>query len=171
MTSRRSRPSTKALTLLTASLASTCADDVLSKNATRAPDGHTRADRSPGRMFVTTNDLSFAFPRPRIGFRAGVFCAGFRGKFAPAFCTRVFEEGRSMRHFNKGPVTAFVLAAAALLTQAISAQAPAKTGARTITFPRDVAPIVQRSCQNCHRPDSMAPMSFLTYEEIGRAHV
>ena len=71
-----------------------------------------------------------------------------------------------MRRFNTGPVTVFVLAAAALLTQAISAQAPAKTGARTITFARDVAPIVQRSCQNCHRPDSMAPMSFLTYEDV-----
>ncbi|MCE2483834.1 MAG: hypothetical protein J4F33_13465, partial [Alphaproteobacteria bacterium] len=34
-----------------------------------------------------------------------------------------------------------------------------------VTFSRDVAPILQRSCQECHRPDSMAPMSLLTYEE------
>ncbi len=71
-----------------------------------------------------------------------------------------------MRRFNKGSVTAFVLAAAAMLTQAISAQAPVKAGARQVTFARDVAPILQRSCQNCHRPDSMAPMSFLTYEDV-----
>src|SRR5262245_5178440 len=32
------------------------------------------------------------------------------------------------------------------------------------TFSKDVAPILQRSCQNCHRPDSIAPMSLLTYE-------
>ena len=35
----------------------------------------------------------------------------------------------------------------------------------TPTFTRDVAPILQRSCQNCHRPNSIAPMSLLTYEE------
>ncbi len=33
------------------------------------------------------------------------------------------------------------------------------------TFTKDIAPILQRSCQNCHRPDSVAPMSLLTYEE------
>src|SRR3989449_5600491 len=34
-----------------------------------------------------------------------------------------------------------------------------------VTFTKDVAPILQRSCQNCHRPGSVAPMSLLTYEE------
>jgi hypothetical protein len=34
-----------------------------------------------------------------------------------------------------------------------------------ITFTKDIAPILQRSCQRCHRPDSVAPMSLLTYEE------
>jgi len=35
-----------------------------------------------------------------------------------------------------------------------------------ITFTKDIAPILQRSCQNCHRPNHMAPMSFLTYKEV-----
>src|SRR6202008_1229074 len=30
---------------------------------------------------------------------------------------------------------------------------------------RDVAPILQRACQECHRPNAVAPMSLLTYEE------
>ena len=34
-----------------------------------------------------------------------------------------------------------------------------------MTFTKDVAPILQRSCQNCHRPGAIAPMSLLTYEE------
>lgn len=34
-----------------------------------------------------------------------------------------------------------------------------------VTFSRDVAPILQRSCQNCHRPGSIAPMSLLTYKD------
>jgi len=34
-----------------------------------------------------------------------------------------------------------------------------------VTFTRDVAPILQRSCENCHRPDGVAPMSLVTYED------
>ena len=33
------------------------------------------------------------------------------------------------------------------------------------TFARDVAPIFQEKCEACHRPDSIAPMSLVTYEE------
>jgi hypothetical protein len=35
-----------------------------------------------------------------------------------------------------------------------------------VTFTKDVAPILQRSCQNCHRPDAIGPMSLLTYEDV-----
>ena len=34
-----------------------------------------------------------------------------------------------------------------------------------VTFSKDVAPILQRSCQNCHRPGSIAPMSLMTYKD------
>src|SRR5512132_73587 len=45
--------------------------------------------------------------------------------------------------------------------------AAAQTAAdHQVTFNKDIAPILQRSCQNCHRPDSVAPMSLLTYEEV-----
>ena len=37
--------------------------------------------------------------------------------------------------------------------------------AHDVTFTKDVAPILQRSCQMCHRTGSIAPMSLLTYEE------
>ncbi|MBL8233159.1 MAG: cytochrome c [Bryobacterales bacterium] len=33
------------------------------------------------------------------------------------------------------------------------------------TFHRDVAPILQKHCQTCHRPGEAAPMSLLTYKE------
>ena len=35
-----------------------------------------------------------------------------------------------------------------------------------VTFTKDIAPILQRSCQSCHRPGEMAPMSLVTYEEV-----
>jgi hypothetical protein len=34
----------------------------------------------------------------------------------------------------------------------------------TVTFNKDVLPILQRNCQTCHRPGQVAPMSFLTYQ-------
>jgi hypothetical protein len=36
---------------------------------------------------------------------------------------------------------------------------------KEVTFSKDVAPILQRACQNCHRPGSIAPMSLLTYKD------
>jgi hypothetical protein len=35
-----------------------------------------------------------------------------------------------------------------------------------VTFTKDIAPILQRSCQSCHRPASVAPMPLLTYEDV-----
>ena len=43
-------------------------------------------------------------------------------------------------------------------------QAPVQDD-KQVTFTKDIAPILQRSCQRCHRPDSIAPMSLLTYED------
>ena len=37
--------------------------------------------------------------------------------------------------------------------------------AQEVTFHRDVLPILQRSCQECHRSGQMAPMALTTYEE------
>ena len=44
--------------------------------------------------------------------------------------------------------------------------AEAAAAADDVTYNRDVAPILQRSCETCHRPGSIAPMSLQTYEEI-----
>jgi hypothetical protein len=50
-----------------------------------------------------------------------------------------------------------------LLLLAISLNLPAATAG--ITFNKDVLPIVQKNCQQCHRPGEAAPMSFLTYQD------
>src|ERR1700674_4156709 len=38
------------------------------------------------------------------------------------------------------------------------------TPAGTVTFNKDVLPILQERCQSCHRPGEVAPMSFLSYQ-------
>jgi hypothetical protein len=35
----------------------------------------------------------------------------------------------------------------------------------SVTFNKDVLPVMQKRCQTCHRPGEVAPMSFLTYQE------
>ncbi len=57
-------------------------------------------------------------------------------------------------------------ALAVLVVLAPPAAAQAATGEEGLTFTRDVAPIIHRSCSGCHRPDEVAPMSLMTYEEV-----
>ena len=40
------------------------------------------------------------------------------------------------------------------------------SAAAEVTFTKDIAPILQRSCEQCHRPGQIAPMSLQTYEEV-----
>jgi len=42
----------------------------------------------------------------------------------------------------------------------------AQSANTAITFTKDIAPILEEKCQACHRPDSMAPMSLVTYEDV-----
>ena len=42
---------------------------------------------------------------------------------------------------------------------------PASGTSKTPTFARDITPILQEKCQDCHRKGSMAPMSLIAYEE------
>jgi len=37
-----------------------------------------------------------------------------------------------------------------------------------VTFTRDIAPILQRSCQTCHREGGVAPMTLVTYQQVRR---
>src|SRR5262245_7165306 len=65
---------------------------------------------------------------------------------------------------------AVALAAAFVLTgdasaqvQFASASAPAE-----VTYSGNVAAIIQQNCIVCHRPDGIAPMNLLTYEDARR---
>ncbi len=70
-----------------------------------------------------------------------------------------------MTRFNLGILGRVgVLASAGLLmlsTQAALAQARGEQ----ITFAKHVAPLLQEKCQVCHQPNSVAPMSLLTYDD------
>src|SRR5215813_1771163 len=48
---------------------------------------------------------------------------------------------------------------------AVSGFALAADTSKPVTFTKDVAPILQAKCQECHQPNSIAPMSLITYQD------
>ena len=61
--------------------------------------------------------------------------------------------------------TAWLLATLVALVMPFGLSAAPAGVPAEVTFTRDIAPIVQRSCENCHRLGGVAPMSLATYEE------
>jgi hypothetical protein len=61
--------------------------------------------------------------------------------------------------------TVWVATAVALASGSLGAQTPAIAPPQ-VTFTKEVAPILQQHCQECHRPNAIAPMPLLTYEEV-----
>jgi mono/diheme cytochrome c family protein len=73
--------------------------------------------------------------------------------------------GDEMTHYR---VAGTLLAGALTVAVLSAAQSPSTTPARPgapITFTKDVAPIFQQKCQVCHQPNSIGPMSLITYED------
>src|SRR5215471_8216668 len=54
------------------------------------------------------------------------------------------------------------LAVAVMLSAVVTAYGATN---QPVTFSKDVAPIFQAKCQECHQPNSIAPMSLITYQE------
>jgi len=79
--------------------------------------------------------------------------------------------GRTMFHILRAASVFGVLALAADSTTAQSVQrvasaTPATSGA--VTWAEHVAPILYRSCVECHQPDGIGPMSLLDYQTARR---
>src|SRR5882724_5374845 len=58
-----------------------------------------------------------------------------------------------------------LLAASATAGVSIAAQTPA-TPAPDVTFSKNIAPVLQRSCQECHHTGGVAPMALVSYEDV-----
>jgi hypothetical protein len=73
-------------------------------------------------------------------------------------------KGATMRVHLAGTsgITAAIVGTV-LMAGSMSAAPPGDT---PVTFTKDVAPIFQAKCEACHRPNSIAPMSLTTFEEV-----
>src|SRR5215467_2202773 len=76
------------------------------------------------------------------------------------------EKERVMKNARVGLAigVGLVFAAGSLLA-ADAATGTSAGPAAPVTFAKDVAPILQERCQECHHKGAMAPMSLVTYEE------
>jgi hypothetical protein len=91
-------------------------------------------------------------------------------------CIFRFDEGGSAMKTNRKPLgsgrdSGFILSMSIVIVMAASLvltvpSANAQAAAQDqVTFTKDVAPILQNNCEVCHRPNTFAPMSLVTYEE------
>ncbi len=62
-------------------------------------------------------------------------------------------------------MTLVALLAVGIAAMTSSMKATAGENSSSVTFYKDVLPILQKNCQTCHRPGEIAPMSFMTYKD------
>jgi len=75
--------------------------------------------------------------------------------------SKIVRSGR----FVRAAIVALGGTAIAALGGSSSVSAQRAQPATQATFSKDVAPILYRSCVRCHRPNEIAPMSLLTYQD------
>ena len=69
---------------------------------------------------------------------------------------------RASYHRNFGTRKAFSSVVFGILCSVFAAL----TSAQEVTFTRDIMPLLQENCQDCHRDQGIAPMSLMTYDEV-----
>src|SRR5450432_934032 len=70
-----------------------------------------------------------------------------------------------MRPFALLAMTSFLAVPGMMLAADAAAGTGAAAATSPVTFAKDVAPILQARCQECHHKGAMAPMSLVSYEE------
>ena len=70
-----------------------------------------------------------------------------------------YRYGFSTARHAKSPFLGLILS---LMSLSVWAQ----NNAQSITFSKDIMPILQENCQECHRSQGQGPMSLMSYEEV-----
>jgi Flp pilus assembly protein TadD/mono/diheme cytochrome c family protein len=81
----------------------------------------------------------------------------------------MLHRGPGVNSWRRIAWAATLLAGVGAAGRIAAAPAPRKkssSASAQITFNRDIAPIIFRSCSTCHRPGEAAPFSLLTYSDV-----
>src|SRR5438309_5101323 len=66
---------------------------------------------------------------------------------------------------NKKLVATSVAGLLLMAATTFAKPAPVEESNPTVTFNKDVLPILQKNCQSCHRPGQIGPFSMLSYKD------
>src|SRR6516162_4987823 len=78
--------------------------------------------------------------------------------------TSLWDNINSAPAVTEGRVPMVSIRAVWITTASLTAFAQTPPG--EVTFTKDIAPILQKGCQSCHRPESIAPMPLISYEDV-----
>jgi peroxiredoxin/mono/diheme cytochrome c family protein len=150
--------------------------------------GLTVGDETPEQIARAAGEFNLNFPvfqdtrllaadalqagfTPEVFVLDGAYNLRYRGRIDDSWSARLKKHTQVSRH-DLRQVLGELLSGrpvAAPATQAIGCpivrqeKALARTG--KVTYHRDVAPILQRDCQACHRPGEVGPFSLMTYRQ------
>src|SRR5262245_35476190 len=113
----------------------------------------------------TDNLRTLRLTRPHSGrlARSNVPCRSMRRFGVPSKESVMITRERQAGWGSACFIGAVALVAVGTIVRPVAAQA---VPPEPLTFTKHVAPILQRSCENCHRPGGGAPMSLITYGEV-----
>lgn len=95
----------------------------------------------------------------------------YRGRIDNNYVARLKKVGQVTRHDLKQALDELLAGkpisepATKALGCAILREPVAKKPTGTVTYYRDVLPILQTNCQSCHRPGEVGPFSLMTYQQ------
>ncbi len=98
------------------------------------------------------------------------FVLRYRGRIDNGYYARLKKNGRTTR-FDLRQALDELLAGKAVsepATRPVGCPIPRERTARAdgaVTYHRDVLPILQKNCQECHRPGAVGPFALMTYKQ------
>lgn len=107
---------------------------------------------------------------PEVFVLDGNFALRYRGRIDDTWSARLKKHAKTTRHDLRQALAELVSGrpVAVAATEAIGCPivlAPSSAGKGSVTYHRDVEPILQKRCQSCHRPGEVGPFSLLTYRQ------
>ena len=96
----------------------------------------------------------------------------YRGRIDDAYSARLKAKNRTTRHDLSAALDALLAGKAGGPADDDRRRLPhrprqgaKKPAAPTVTYHRDVLPILQANCQPCHRPGEVGPFALMTYKQ------
>src|SRR5262245_18152374 len=103
--------------------------------------------------------------------RRSLAVSGRAGTNRPFGCTHSTEPVAAWPRYNprmkcQPLLPEVIVVIVVIVAIAVPSEAQTTAAKSPVTFTKGIAPLLLRSCQQCHRPDSVAPMSLISYEDV-----